>query len=254
MASRAQAIKNVKKRIVPVEEAEPHVKVLIYGRNGQGKTRTAAAAPKPLIIDINEHGTRSVKSYKGAEVFQVRRWEDITWAYWMLREGEHEYETVILDTVTAMQNLCMRQVLGEAEDRDPNREPSMPDRRSWGKLGELMKPVFLDFRNLPMHVVFIAQERAIENEEEAIVEHVPNLSPSIRDVATGSVDIIGRVFQREVRVANKRAKKEEKAWETRMLVGPHDEFVTKDRTGALGRIVRQPSINKIIEVAFNEEA
>jgi hypothetical protein len=58
VASRAQAIKSVKKRIVPVEEAEPYLRVLLYGRNKQGKTRTAVAAPNPLIIDINEHGTR----------------------------------------------------------------------------------------------------------------------------------------------------------------------------------------------------
>jgi hypothetical protein len=254
MANRAQAIKSVKKRIVPVEEAEPYLRVLLYGRNKQGKTRTAVAAPNPLIIDINEHGTRSVRSYKGAKVFHVNKWEDITWAYWMLREGDHDYQTVVLDTVTAMQHLCMRHVLGSQEDRDPNREPSMPDRRSWGKLGELMKPIFLEFRNLPMHVVFVAQERRIEDEDEATVEHTPDLSPSVRGVLTGAVDIIGRVYQAQVRTVPKGKKKEEKTWETRMLVGPHDEFVTGDRTGALGRIVRKPSVNKMIELgAFAPE-
>lgn len=240
-----------------MEEAEPYLRVLLYGRNKQGKTRTAAMAPNPLIVDVNERGTRSVRNYKGAKVFRVNKWEDITWVYWMLREGDHPYETVIIDTVTAMQVLCMRHVLGTQEDRDPNREVSMPDRRSWGKLGELMKPIFLDFRNLPMHVVFVAQERVYEDEDSMTTEHVPDLSPSVRGVLTGAVDIIGRVYQAQVRVASKSKKKEEKKWETRMLVGPHEEYITGDRTGVLGRIVRQPSVNKMIElgafVASEEE-
>jgi hypothetical protein len=251
--ARERAIKSVERRIIGVEEAEPYLKVLLYGRNGQGKTRIAATGPKPLIIDINEKGTKSVRNYKGAKVLQVAEWEDITHAYWYLKEGNHPYETVVLDTVTAMQHMCMRHVLGEAEDRDPNREPSMPDRRAWGKLSELLKPIFLDYRNLPMHVIFIAQERTLSEEDEVTVEHVPDLSPGSRGVATGAVDIIGRVFQREVRVASKKKGKEVKKWQTRLLVGPHDEYTTKDRTGALGRIMNDPTVPKMLAAMNAEE-
>lgn len=252
--SRAKAIQRVKKRIVPVEDADPYVKVLLYGKNKKGKTRTAAAAPKPLIIDINERGTRSVRGYKGAEVFPVNKWEDVTWAYWMLKEGNHDYETVILDTVTQLQNLGMKQVLGEQEDRDPNREPSMPDWKSWNKLKELMVPLILNFRNLPMHVVFVAQEKSKENEEELTTETFPEVAPSIRGTLTGSVDIIGRIYMAQMRSVDKKKKKEVKVWERRMLVGPHDEFITGDRSGVLPRVVRNPTVNKMIEAgAFAPE-
>lgn len=235
--------------IISLAEAEPHVKVLLYGRNGQGKTRIAATAPKPLLLDVNERGTQSVRNYPGF-MRRIDRWEDLTYAYWYLREGNHNFESVILDTLTMAQNMCMRHVLKEAEDRDPNREPSMPDRRTWGKMGELMKPLMLNFRNLDMNVIFVAQERVMgDPDSDDVLEHVPDLSPNPRGFATASVGIIGRVYQKKVRTIDKKTKKETEVWETRMLVGPHDEYTTKDRTGQLGRIVRNPTVPMMIEAA-----
>lgn len=254
---RDKRIAAVKRRIVPVRDAEPYVKILVYGRNGKGKTRFAATAPKPLVIDINEKGTRSVRNYKDVDVLPVSKWPDIVYAYWMLREGDHRYESVVIDTLTAMQHLCMRHVLGEEADRDPHKDPNMPSRREWGKLAELMKPLILQFRNLPMHVIFTAQERVTSDSEggdddAAAVEHVPDLSPGSRGVAMGAVEVIGRIYQREVRAVHPRTKKEVTKWETRMLVGPHEAYATKDRTGALGRVLREPSVPKIIQAAFQD--
>src|SRR5688500_8083064 len=93
-ANKAKAIKRIQKGIVPVSEANPHVKVLVYGRNGKGKTRiavsrgTGKAAQKKstLVLDVNEKGTRSVRSYPNAFVYQVKSWDELTYAYWYLKE------------------------------------------------------------------------------------------------------------------------------------------------------------------------
>jgi phage nucleotide-binding protein len=243
-----KAVERIKKRIVPVADAEPHLKVLVYARNGQGKTRFAATAPKCLLIDIDEKGTRSVKNYKGVDVLPVRTWNDIVYAYWFLKAGNHDYESVVLDTITGMQNVCMKHVLKEAEDRDPGKDPKVASMREWGKLAQLMKEQLLNFRNLPLHVIFTAQERQVDIEDEERTERVPDLSPGTRATATACVDIIGRIYQKEVRKAGSKGK-EVAVWETRMLVGPHDEYTTKDRTGSLGRIMRQPTIPAIMEKA-----
>lgn len=238
----------IESRIVSIHDADPYLKMLVYGRNKQGKTRFAATAPAPLLIDVNEKGSKSGRDVgPDAKVFPVAAWEDLTHVMWYLRKGNHEYESVIIDTITNMQHLCMRHVLGEAEDRDPNRPPSMPDRRAWGQLSELMKPLIYDFRNLPMHVIFIAQERNIDDEETGTTERVPDLSPGVRGVAMGAVDIIGRIYQKEVRTVDKKKKKTKSDWEARMLVGPHDEYGTGGRTIALGRIIRKPNIPDILE-------
>lgn len=246
---RAVRIQAVKRRIVPVSQAEQFVKVLVYGVNGAGKTRFAATAPKPLIIDINEKGTDSVKDYPGVDVFHAKTWADVVYAFWFLHEGGHGYDSVVIDNLTSLQNMCMRHVLKENSDRDPNKDPTTPTQRDWGKLAELLKPRILDFRNLDMHVIFIAQERILkdkneEGEDSVDSVHVPDMSPGSRGVAMGAVGVIGRIYQRELTTTVKG--KEKSVWEPRMLVGPHESYITKDRTGNLGRIVRNPTVPKII--------
>lgn len=259
--SREQAIKSVKKRIVPVADIDPYLKVLLYGRNGKGKTRTAVSLPRTIVLDVNEKGTKSVRR-SGADVFSAKTWEDITYLYWYLRQGEHEYDTVVLDTLTQMQHLCMATVLKIAEDRDPNRPAKTPDMRAWGQMAERMKPMLLDFRNLPMNVVMIAQvrkDRAAEEDDSPDSKlYVPDLSPGVRATALACVDVIGYIHQRQVRFVKKSKNEKEKPktttkWETRMLVGPHDDFETKDRTGRLGHIVRNPNMQKMLDAAFSDE-
>jgi hypothetical protein len=244
-------IRAIQKRIVGIEEASPWVKVLVYGRNGTEKTRFAATAPKVLIVDINEKGTKSARQFKGAKVFPVRKWEDVAYLYWYLRDADHDFESVAIDNLTTLQQLCMTHVLKEAGDRDPNKDPAIASKRDWGKVTELLKPLILNLRNLDMHVIFIAQERT-EGDEDEGYEHMPDMSRGNRGVATGAVDIIGRTYQKEVRKGKRKGKKkgsEEAAWEPRMLVGPHENFTTKDRTGQLPRIVRNPTVPMFIEAA-----
>jgi phage nucleotide-binding protein len=243
---KGKAIALVRKRIVPVSQADPYLKLLVYGRNGMGKTRLACTAPKPLLIDIQEKGTKSVRNYKDVEVYPARNWKEVVWAYWFLKAGGHDYESVILDTLTGMQNICMVEVLKESGDRDPTKDPKTATMRDWGKLAQLMKEQLLNFRNLPMHVVYTAQERTFDNEEEERVERVPDLSPGSRATATACVDVIGRIYKKERRWADKGGK-ERKKWETRILLGPHEDYTTKDQTGVLNRIEVDLTIPDILE-------
>src|SRR6478735_2771890 len=210
--------------ILPVEEAEPHLKALLYGHNGAGKTRVAATAPKPLlIVDVNEKGTKSVRTYKGVDVMPVTKWEEFIWTYWFLRSGNHKYKSVVVDNWTSLQNLCIRDVvIKEAEDRDPNRDPKTMSQRDWGKMAEFLKPEILNYRNLPMHVVFIAQMRngKDRNDESAEDYWVPDMSPGPRAVLLSAGDLIGYIFQKEVRGVNPKTKREVKKHEHRMLIGP----------------------------------
>lgn len=245
-----EAIKQAVKRIRPVNEIGPYAKVLVYGRNGSGKTRFAATAPEVLIIDINEQGTRSARNTK-AKVFEAQRWEDIGNMYWYLASGKHPYKSVALDTLTAMQAVAMDFVLDEAEDRDPNREKRMPDKRTYGRAGKLMEGMILAYRNLPMHVVFTAQEREIKDDDTGeVMLHTADLPNSSRGAALGAAGIVGRLFTKEVRV--KKQGKVIKKWSDHLLVGPHEAFDTKDRTNELDRVVRNPTMSLILD-AWNSD-
>lgn len=248
----------VKDNIIPVSDATPYVRALLYGKNGKGKTRIAATAPKPLLLDINEEGTTSIRHFDGVKVLPIKTWEQLDWAYWYLREAKHGFESVILDTLTQAAKLCMNQVLDLAEDRDPNRPPKTPAQRDWGAVTQMMKEPIFNFRNLPMNVIFVCQERvdrgANSDEDEGgeiRPRVVPDLSPAIRGDALAAVDITGRVYRRGRRVG--RGKKERLIWETRMLVGDDEMYETKDRTYQLGRIVREPTVPMMLEAKHRHE-
>jgi hypothetical protein len=242
---RAAGIASVERRIVDFADADPWVKLLAYGRNGSGKTRLGGSGPEPFLIDVNDRGTKSIRNIPG-KAFPADTWEDIVYAYWYLKSGKHKYGTLILDNLTMMQMVCIRQVLKEGADRDATKDPKMMSQPMWGKVAELMVPQLLDFRNLPMHVVFIAQERTVDVDDEETTEKVPDLSPKIRAGATGCVDIIARMQNRPF-VRNKGTKDEKKEWHSVMFVGESDEYISKDRTYSLGEYMVDPTIPKIID-------
>lgn len=234
----------VAKKIKSVDEANQYVKILVYGKNKKGKTRFASTAPNILIIDIDEEGTRSAAG-SGADVLEVSTFDEVAHIFWWLKAGNHEYDAVAVDTITALANAAMRKVLGESEDRDPTRESAMPDRRTYGRSNQLVKGLLLDFRNLPMHVIFLAQERTMkdDDDEEATTFHTVDLSPGTRATALGSVGIIGRIYLRE---APQKGKSKTK-WEARMLVGPHEDYDSGNRVEGLPTIMRNPTMPRIIE-------
>jgi hypothetical protein len=178
-------------------------------------------------------------------VFFAETWEDVVFAYWYLKEGNHNHETLVLDNVTMMQNLCSAYVLKEIA-RDGLRDPKTASQREWGKIKQYMGPQLLDFRNLPMHVVFIAQERTVDNEDEERTEKVPDLSPGVRAYATSCVDIIGRMQNRPFRRAVD--KKEVTEWHNVMFTRESEEYVSKDRDRYITKgFMVEPTVPRIVE-------
>lgn len=241
---------DIESRIVDVDQANPYLNILIFGRNGKGKTRFGASAENVLIVDINEKGTLSARD-SGAKVFEVKTWADIDEVYWYLKRGNHDHEAVSIDTLTALTALCMKHVLREAADRDITRDPNMPDRQAWGKVGKLMEEQIYRFRNLPMHTIFLAQERTVGDAEEGEeVYTTANLPASVRGSALGAVGIIGRTYKRKVIKRNKKTKKKTRKWEFRILIGDHEDYETKDRIySGLGPVVANPTVPKFVEAA-----
>jgi len=228
--------------------------MLVYAQNGKGKTRFGASGPRSvLVVDCNEHGTMSVRNFKDVSVFPLEVWSDIDWPFWLLKRGDHEFETVVIDTVTSLAQLCMKFVLGDESSRDPTKDPNMPSKREWGKVGELMKTTILNFRNLPMNVIFLAQERrGFSDDEEEAPEIFPDVSPSVRTTLTASVDIIGRAYVKEVVRKGEDGKGKSTGTEYRMLLGPSERYVTKDRSEAgLPGIIRlgpgEDNLAKLVE-------
>lgn len=257
MANRTQdpaEIRKVAKRIASVDDLGPYVKVLVFGPNGSGKTRFAASAPKCLIIDINEQGTRSAVG-TGSKKLEVASWSDIGHIYWYLKAGNHPFESVAIDTITAMHSMAMSFVLEEKEERDPSTVRDQPIQRDWGRAGQLVSSMVWAFRNLDMHVVLTAQVRKEKDQDTGeILDTTVDLPAGCRGSATGAVSVLGYMNPRETAVRNPETRKVERKWVDNMIVGPHRDYsVLKDRTNLLGPVLKRPTMSKVITAWLNTE-
>lgn len=239
-------------RVEDIEETINRLVFCIYARNGQGKTTFGASGEKPIIIDA-EGGTPSIRKHKDAKRFRVETWTDIDLIYWYLKTGKHDRKTVVIDTVTALAALCMKFVLGDEASRDPTKDPDMPTKREWGKVGELMKTVIMNFLSLEnMNVVFLAQERKsfIEDDSDELPEVYPDLSASSRSMMTAHANIIGRMYTKRVVKKDPKTGKKKKYLEHRMLVAPHDIYLAKVNIEdhGLPDVIKEPTIPKIMDM------
>jgi hypothetical protein len=232
-----------------VDSVDEYAKVAVFSDNKVGKTRFASTAPNVIIIDVNQEGTRAARG-SGAKVLSVKSFQEFVEAYWFMHDiGRKHFETVAVDTWTDVEELAMAFTLKDLDNRDPNRPPSMPDQRSWGKTGKLLRKYIYMWRNLPMHVIFTAQEKVERDQDTGEVTAItPALAPASRGAFLGACGVNGRIYK-----VKKRAKgRKGSVYERRMLVGDHDVIKSGNRLeGALPNVLRNPDMETIIQAYRN---
>ncbi len=184
---------------IPVSNLlEEYVKVCIYGRNRVGKTSLAAEFAKPLLLLSSEPeangGATSVSNIDGVVIIRIAhnllgqdkdgRWVDanhpscvrrdkvkgaaklVTIANELLGLATNPFKTIVLDTVTSLQDVILVELMGL---------PKVPEMMSWGmvpdgvyqqraeKLRETIRPL-LSLSNC--NVVILAQEKDHNAAEE----------------------------------------------------------------------------------------
>lgn len=218
-----------------------------YGRSGSGKTTVGCSYPGPiLLIDVMDKGVASVSDVPDLDVLEISEWDGFEDAYWWLKAHPGKYKTVVIDTVTNLQQLCVLKILSKKKsvDLDKAGDWGTMSRRQWGDVASKMKTFITDLRDLPdLNVVFIAQDRVFnfnddEDGEGDSDEHLqpevgPQLSPSVAKHLNASVSIIGNTFIRrrttkDRKVGSKIVKGKELT-EYCMRLGPNPIYITKLR-------------------------
>jgi phage nucleotide-binding protein len=236
-------------------ESEDNVKALLYGPNGTGKTTCAGTFPGPvLVLDVNERGTRPLASSDGSRKKRsVDTFEMFVQAYWYLKAGKHPFKTVVVDNITTLQEVAMKYIMKKEADFDLSKDMDMPTRRDWGGLSQILKTWLINFRNLKMNVVFIAQEKRdkdedLESDESSVY---PQVTPSVKAILCAAVDVIGRTYVSEA--TNSQTGKTVTKFCLRLAPGPR--YLTKIRLpiGAqTPKSISDPSYNKLKKIMDGE--
>src|ERR1700741_1220407 len=137
--------------------------ILIYSQPKRGKTTLLAALRGNLILDF-QHGTDWMVSGKlQPYVWHIERFDEWEEAYNYLRNDEHPFKWVSLDTTTKLTNLSLREGVGAEGDEPLPSGISLPKR---GLAGEHIKIILDKFRRLGLGVIFTANERIIPKKAE----------------------------------------------------------------------------------------
>jgi hypothetical protein len=236
--------------IIDVDQEEEYFKGVVYGDNGTGKTTFGSTMPNVLFLDCNEKGTKSAKG-SGAKAKRLNGWEDIYNAYWYLKAGKHPYKSVIIDTGTNLEDMCLRYVMDKDMESDTSRDPEMATIRDYGKRAALMKPWIINFRDLPMNVLFLCQkgtanEEAPEDENEVF----PAMSEKSRKCMCGAVDFIGYTYKKEKLEDDGKGKANAKTLYC-LRIGPSERYLTKVRLPIGVKLEKDVLVNPTFEKVWN---
>lgn len=149
--------------------AKPH-RVVLYGPEGIGKSTFGAGAPSPIFLPVEDGtGHLDVARFPKAET-----WREAREAVRTLLNEKHEYQTLVLDTLDALEPLLWKHMVERDKFADEKQKTPLRDIESYG-FGKGYNKALEDWRGLlkdlellgakGMHVVLLAhsQVKAFKN-------------------------------------------------------------------------------------------
>ncbi len=247
------------------------LKALVHGDAGVGKSWLGASTPGPRLILDAEGGSHFARRLEdgalvrppsvdwdpmldepptdlsdNTSVFvRVRAMSDVEQAYKWLASGQHEFRSVVLDSLTDIQLTCRYMIRdGQAKQRD------ITDMQSWGKLLDTMIELCRQFRNLTDHPTHpLDCVLVIAGSEISDGQWAPQLQGGIKGRISGFFDVI-MFLQNESDTITGDKKR-------RGHIVQAMSWKAKDRTHALtehyGDYVDDPDIEEMMEVLNKSE-
>lgn len=238
--------------------AKRFARILIYGKNKTGKT-TFSGIPGALVIKM-EDGTLSIRGSGALEYPKgdrhIEKWEEVEALYWYLRTKADEDEAtfrkifgghepvLVFDTLTRMRQLILRQVTLGSTEFDPTKDIMNPSQRDYGNAGQKMIYWLTAFSSLPVHILWLAQERNGSDDADSPYEVFPDLPAQVRNYVMSDADVIGRTYKKELEKDGK------KITSYRVMFDGPEEYVLGDRTKTLPKAMANAKVSHVIQRMF----
>lgn len=197
-------------QIKTFQAVDHKIKALVYGASGCGKTVLGSTAPKPIFASA-EGGLLSIKD-KNPQFVEIKSYKDLQELLNFLQTQKHDFETVIIDSITEVNDIIKMDI-----EKRTGKAMQLQD---WGELAKKIKALFRGFRDLPLHVIFIAQEMS-EMDEGVVTKIIPSLNGKAATEIAYFMDIVGYLMI-------------DKTGERKLLTNPNSKLLTKDRSNLIG--------------------
>lgn len=187
------------------------IKAVIYGGSWSWKTSFGGTCPNPIFASAE--GWLLSIAHINPDYVEIKSLEDLSGLLTYLKTQPHEYKTVIIDSITEISEIIKADI--------QKRSGKMMEQRDWWTLAKKIRDILVGFRNLDMHVLFIAQEK-VEKDGDQVIKTVPSLNGKAADEIAYFMDIVGYLMI------------DSSTNERKIITATNQKLATKDRTRMIG--------------------
>ena len=216
---------------LPTEASKPVTElgkqtILLYGSPKLGKSSFASKAPGSLFFEC-EPGLNHL------EVFKVPTysWEAFLEACKLVAKGDHNFKTIVIDTVDNAFKMCSDYVCAK---HGIEYEGDMGHGKGWALVKNEWHRVLTRLASLPYGLIMISHaiDKTIETRTGEYTKTTPSLPDRARNVVLGLVDIIlfGDSIAKKDAAGNVTI-------ERVVRTKPHPTYEAGDRTGRLPELL-----------------
>lgn len=252
-----------KYRITPDIFADK-MNILVYGDAGAGKTHLAGTAQdhtnmKDVLLYNIDGGTLTLAERGDIDAIDIRYPDQLEQELWKLMNKSTNpdyanYKTVVLDNITELQLLGLEGIVAKEQiervKRDKNYTIDDVWQEDYGKSTKQLQRLLRGFRDLPMHVIYVAHRKdKIRKGTTIIEESKPSLTDKLLTSVMGYMDFVWYLYTADVPVSNG-----QQTWnvtERFLLTQPMNNFKVKTRgstfANTIGSVVQNPNLATLMD-------
>ncbi len=160
------------------------ISVLLYSQPKLGKSTWCSQADGALFL-ATEAGLNHLETYQ----VPIASWDDLLNACADIAKGEHQFRTIVIDTIDNAYRFCVEHVCRQLSIAH---ESEASYGRAYGMIANEFTRVLTKLSLLPygLYLISHAKQETVETRAGTLVRTVPTLPEKARKIVLGLVDLI----------------------------------------------------------------